>query len=154
MPEAGVFLRDVSSDKGGGRIVYFPWDLDRTFWDVLAVDHGKLIRNAVLWATNEAPPVSVDGAGMLDLTVWRQRQSMTVHMVNLSNPMMMKGPVREILPMPRQHLRIRVPSGRRVAGVRLLVANSVVPYKEANGVIELEVPSVGLHEVVALDFAS
>ena len=32
-------------------MVYFPWDADRTFWEVLDVDHAKLLRNAVLWAT-------------------------------------------------------------------------------------------------------
>ena len=36
---------------------------------------------------------------MLDVTVWRQRESMTVHLVNLTNPMMMKGPLREVIPI-------------------------------------------------------
>jgi hypothetical protein len=148
--EAGVVLRQV----GAGRVVYFPWDIGRTFWDVLNVDHGKLIRNAVLWATNEPPPVSVEGPGVLDVAVWTQKQSMTVHLVNLTNPMMMKGPVREIIPLPGQRVRIRVPAGRRVAGVQLLVAKSKVSYREANGVIDLSVPSIGLHEVVALDFVA
>src|SRR6185437_10873942 len=71
--EAGVFLRQI----GNGRVVYFPWDLDRTFWDVLAVDHAKLIRNAVRWATNEPPLISVEGPGVLDVAIWNQRQSMT-----------------------------------------------------------------------------
>ena len=26
---------------GLGRVVYFPWDIDRTFWEVLAADHGR-----------------------------------------------------------------------------------------------------------------
>jgi hypothetical protein len=148
--EPGVVLRQV----GAGRVVYFPWDMGRTFWDVLNVDHGKLIRNAVLWATNEPSPVSVEGPGVLDVAVWTQKQSMTVHLVNLTNPMMMKGPVREIIPLPGQRVRIRVPAGRRVAGVQLLVAKSKVSYREVNGVIDLRVPSIGLHEVVALDFAA
>ena len=88
MNEAGVFIRQI----GRGRVVYFPWDVDRTFWEVLDVDHGKLLRNAVLWATNEPAPVSVKGAGVLDLSIWTQKNSMTVHLVNLTNPMMMKGP--------------------------------------------------------------
>ncbi|HZQ52452.1 MAG TPA: alpha-amylase family protein [Bryobacteraceae bacterium] len=148
--EAGVFVRQI----GAGRVVYFPWDLGRTFWDVLNVDHGKLIRNAVLWATNEPLPVTVEGPGMLDIAVWTQKRSMTVHLVNLTNPMMMKGPVREIISLPSQRVRIRVSGDRRVTGIQLLAAKSKIPYREMNGFIELQVPSIGLHEVVALDFAS
>jgi hypothetical protein len=36
--------------------------------------------------------------------------------------------------------------------VHLLVAGKVVPYRQERNQIELEVPSIGLHEVVALDF--
>jgi hypothetical protein len=54
-----VFLRE----SGGGRVVYFPWDIDRTFWEVLCVDHGRLLRNAVEWVTNEDLPVTVSGPG-------------------------------------------------------------------------------------------
>jgi len=81
------------------RVVYFPWDIDRTFWEGLAVDHFKLLRNAVVWATNEDPPVTIVGPGVLDVTLWRQQHSLTVHLVNLTNPMMMKGPVRELIPI-------------------------------------------------------
>jgi hypothetical protein len=66
--------------------VYFPWDIDRTFWGVLCVDHSHLRRNAVEWATDEPPVVQVSGPGVLDVTVWRQKNSMTVHLVNLTNP--------------------------------------------------------------------
>jgi Hypothetical glycosyl hydrolase 6/Beta-galactosidase trimerisation domain len=148
--EAGVFIREV----GGGRVVYFPWDVDRTFWSVLNTDHMKLLRNAVLWATNEPAPVSVSGPGVIDLSVWTQKDSMTVHLVNLTNPMMMKGPVREIIPIPRQQVRIQIPHGRRIAKVHLLVEKQEIPYHQENDAIELEVPSVDLHEVIAIDFAT
>ena len=61
-----LYLREV----GRGRVVYFPWDIDRVFWEVLAVDHGTLLRNAVRWATDEEPPVHVSGSGILDVTAW------------------------------------------------------------------------------------
>ena len=60
----------------------------------MCVDHGRLLRNAVEWAANEPSPVEVEGLGLLDVSVWRQRESITVHLVNLTNPMMMKGPLR------------------------------------------------------------
>lgn len=142
-----VFLREW----GAGRVAYFPWDVDRTFWEVLAPDHFKLMRNAVAWATREDPPVSVTGPGVLDVTVWRQRDSLTVHLVNLTNPMMMKGPVRELLPIGEQRVRLRLPERARARAVRLLVAGQAPPVRESGGWLELVVPSVLAHEVVAVD---
>jgi hypothetical protein len=144
-----VFARHI----GEGRVVFFPWDIDRTYWEILCVDHGKLLRNAVLWATNEEPVVSVSGPGVLDVNVWTQKQSMTVHLVNLSNPMMMKGPVREILPVGLQKVRLRLPSGKKLVGVKLLVAGGHPRFSETGGALDIEVPGIGLHEVVALDLA-
>jgi hypothetical protein len=147
--DAGVFLRDT----GKGRVVYFPWDIDRTFWEVLDLDHGKLIANAVLWAHQEQQPLTVKGPGVLDVSIWEQRGSMTVHLVNLTNPMMMKGPVREIIPLGAQQLRVKLPSGKRVSRSQLLVAKREIAHREANGYLEFEIPSIALHEVLALDFA-
>jgi hypothetical protein len=134
--------------------VYFPWDVDRTFWEVLDVDHGKLLRNAVRWATNEPAPVSVKGAGVLDLSIWRQKNSLTVHLVNLTNPMMMKGPLREIIPVSRQQVRILIPNSQHIAKVHLLVAKQSIPYRQDKDSIDLEIPAIDLHEVIAIDFAS
>ncbi|MGC2404018.1 MAG: beta-galactosidase trimerization domain-containing protein, partial [Acidobacteriaceae bacterium] len=147
--DAGVFIRQV----GKGRVVYFPWDIDRTFWEVLSTDHGKLLRNAVLWATNEPAPLSVEGKGVLDISFWEQKNSMTVHLVNLTNPMMMKGPLREVIPISSQQVRIRVPQGKQVSQARLLVAGSQIHYRKDGDMIAMEVPSIAVHEVIALDFA-
>jgi hypothetical protein len=143
-----VFLRELPGD---GRVAYFPWDVDRTFWEVLAVDHGTLMRNAVAWATNEDPPVTVTGRGVLDVTLWRQRDSLTVHLVNLTNPMMMKGPVRELVPLGEQRVRVRLPDGLGAKAVRLLVAGTTPEFAAAGGSLEVTVPSIAAHEVVAVD---
>lgn len=142
-----LYLRDL----GPSRIVYIPWDIDRTFWEVMAVDHGRLLRNAVAWAANEPPPVEVDGPGVLDVTVWRQRQSMTVHLVNLTNPMMMKGPLRETIPVGPQRLHVRLPAGARAREVHLLTAGRAGRVQQTDRVLTLTVPSVEVHEVVAID---
>jgi len=110
----GVYLSEAGRGEAGqSRVVYFPWDIDRTFWEVMSVDHGQLLRNAVHWALNEDPVVTVTGPGILDVTVWRQKDSMTVHLVNLTNPMMMKGPIREFVPTPPQNVTVRLPNGRK-----------------------------------------
>jgi hypothetical protein len=143
----GVYVREV----GRGRVVYFPWDVDRTFWEVLDINHARLLKNAVLWATNEDAPVEVSGQGVIDVSIWMQKSSMTVHLVNLTNPMMMKGPVREIIPAPAQHVKIRIPEGRKVTGVRLLVSSGKASIRQSKGLVEVALPAVGLHEVIAVD---
>ena len=142
-----LYLRDL----GRSRVVYFPWDIDRTFWDVLSVDHLRLLKNAIAWAANEPQPVEVDGPGILDVTVWRQHSSMTVHLVNLTNPMMMKGPLRETIAAGPFTVRLRLPSGTRATRVQLLTAGTTVPADVANGVLRVMVPSVATHEVIAID---
>jgi hypothetical protein len=147
--QPGVIARQI----GKGRVVYFPGDIDRTFWETLNFDQGRLLRNAVVWATDEAAPVKIEGTGVIDVSVWEQKGSMTVHMVNLTNPMMMKGPVREIIPIGAQELTVKVPKGRSVRRVRLLVAGTDVDYAKREGELSLKVPSIAVHEVVVIDFA-
>ncbi|HKE21250.1 MAG TPA: beta-galactosidase trimerization domain-containing protein [Bryobacteraceae bacterium] len=143
----GVFVRET----GGGRVVYFPWDIDRTFWEVLSPDHFRLLRNAVDWAANEPRPVTVTGPGILDVTVWRQQDSMTVHLVNLTNPMMMKGPIREFIPLPPQRVTIRLPRAHKARAVKLLAGGQSARIEQSAGVVELTVPSILDHELIALD---
>ncbi len=143
----GVYLRQL----GKSRIVYFPWDIDRSFWEIMNVEHGKLLRNAVEWATNEERPVTVTGPGVLDVTVWRQKNSVTVHLVNLTNPMMMKGPFRELIPVGQQKVRLRLSEGKKPRRVQLLRSAKTPVTEEADGYLTVIVPEILDHEVVAVD---
>jgi len=151
IPITGRAPGSLRAGSSGGRVIYFPWDIDRTFWDVLSVDHLKLLRNAVEWATNETPPVQVTGPGVLDVTVWRQKASMTVHMVNLTNPMMMKGPLRELIQVGTQQVRLRLPDGARPRRVLLLAAGTIPRVVAGSGYLTVTVPSILDHEIVAID---
>ena len=142
-----VYLREL----GPSRVAYFPWDISRTFWEVMSVDHLKLLGNAIAWATGEPPVVQVDGPGVIDVTVWRQRDSMTVHLVNLTNPMMMKGPLREVIPVGPLRVRVRLPAGATSKKVQLLTAGTTAAASIVDGAVTLTVPSVDVHEVIAID---
>lgn len=147
--EPAVYARP----QGRGRVVYFPWDLDRTFWEVLSADHLVLLRNAVEWATNEEPPAQVTGLGVVDVTYWRQKNSVALHIVNLTNPMMMKGPVRDVFPIGEQRVRLRLPLNTKAKSAKLLVSGRTVALRQRNNSIETLIPAVGLHEVLAIDLA-
>ena len=136
---------------GAGRVVYFPWDIDRTFWEVLSVDHFKLLRNTVKWATNETQMVEVTGPGVLDVVAWQNQDSIVVHLVNLTNPMTMKGPYREFVPVGAQSVRVRLPAGTRAKKISLLVAEKTPVVQDRDSEITINVPSILDHEVVAID---
>lgn len=142
-----LFLREV----GKGRIAYIPGDMDRSFWQIMSPDHGKLLRNTIRWALQEEPIAEVKGSGVVDVTVWRQKQSMTVHLVNLTNPMMMKGPFRELIPISEQKVSIKIPDGTKVEEVRLLMSSQQPAFKVQDGWVSLTVPQIIDHEIVALD---
>jgi type 1 glutamine amidotransferase len=138
---------------GKGRVIYIPTDLDRTFWECSNQDHLALLRNAVLWAAGEAPPMQVSGPGIVDVSFWRQRGSLTAHLVNLTNPMMMRGYMREILPIGPYEVSLALPAGVQVKRVRLLEAGSDGESRMAGNRLVVAVPRVEMHEVVAIDVA-
>jgi len=144
-----VYAREV----GRSRVVYFPIDIDRVFWEVLHTDHLRILRNTFVWASGGSRPVEVEGPGLVEVTLWRQERSLTAHLVNLSNPMMFKGPVRELLPVGAQRVTIEVPAGARVSAVKLLVSGAPVAHTASAGRITLTVPRVLDREVVAVDLA-
>jgi len=141
-----LYLREV----GKGRIAYFPGDIDRSFWQIMSTDHGKLLRNTIRWALMEEPIVEVKGPGVVDVTVWQQEGSMTVHLVNLTNPMMMKGPFRELIPVAAQ-VSIKIPQGKKADGVHLLVKGENPAFDISNDKVILTVNQIYDHEIIGID---
>jgi hypothetical protein len=149
IPETDIqelYLRDT----GKGRIAYFPGDIDRSFWQIMSADHGKLLRNTIRWALNEEPIVEVNGPGVVDVTVWRQESSMTVHLVNLTNPMMMKGPFRELIPVSMR-LSIKIPQGTKPKGLHLLISAQIPIFEISADKVILTVPQIFDHEIIGID---
>ncbi len=143
-----LYIRQV----GKGRVAYIPGDLDRSFWQLLNADHGQLLSNVIRWALDEQPIVTVTGPGVMDVSVWRQAKSMTVHLVNLTNPMMMKGPFRELIPVEAE-VAVQVPNGVRVTAVHLLMSGQTPAFTLKEGNVTVRVPRILDHEIVALDLA-
>ncbi|HEY5054806.1 MAG TPA: alpha-amylase family protein [Acidobacteriaceae bacterium] len=158
LPMEKVYPRVAKTDisclylrQAGGRVAYFPFDLDRTFWEVLNPDHLQLLRNTLAWAHNQPQSVEVEGPGLLDVTAWHNSGSVTVHLVNLTNPMAMKGPYRNFFPIGEQTVRLRLPSGIRATRARLLVTGRDAPITRSGSTLQVTVPSVLDHEVVAIE---
>jgi len=65
--------------------------------------------------------------------------------------MLMKGPVRELIPIGEQQVRIRLPEGANVKKVHLLAAEKTPHVQHHGSELTITVPSILDHEVVAID---
>ena len=65
--------------------------------------------------------------------------------------MMMKGPIRELLPLAGQRVRVRLPDGLRAGSVRLLVAGGTPDHRQTGEWLDVSVPSITAHEVIGID---
>jgi len=101
-------------------------------------------------ALNEEPVAEVKGPGVIDVTVWRQEHSMTVHLVNMTNPMMMKGPFRELIPVTAQ-VSIKIPQGAKADTVNLLVSGQKPSFEIMEDNVTLTVPQIFDHEIIGID---
>jgi hypothetical protein len=134
-----------------GRVAYFPMDIDRTFWECLSADHLCVLRNTILWALNEPPVISLEGPGLLDVNVWRNPSSVSIHLLNLTNPMAMKGPFREFIPVGPQKVHLNLQVKIDAAEAKLLVAASTVPIERYGNILSVHIPSILDHEVIAIN---
>jgi Hypothetical glycosyl hydrolase 6 len=143
----------IASETGqGGRVVYIPWNIGEIFWQVMAVDHGRLIANAVRWALGKTPQVTIEGKGVVDLALRESDDGLALTLFNLTNPMMLKGPVRENYSLGVQKLSFEIPPGKSIASVRLVVADCSAAFTvEADRVI-IDVPGIDRLEVVHISW--
>ena len=158
LPMEDVYTRQPDTDirelylreAGNGRVAYFPWDIDRSFWQCLSADHGKLLTNTIRWALNEDPFVTVKAPGLVETTVWRQANSMAVHLVNMTNPMMMKGPFREFIPVDAE-VSVKIPDNKKVTGVQLPVSERKADFTVKDGRVILTVHQIMDQEIIGID---
>jgi hypothetical protein len=136
-----------------GRVVYFPFNLDQIYWEDAVKDHLYLLRNAVAWATGEPQPMALEGAGLIDVSYWRQEKSLAAHLVNLNNPAAMQGFIHETVPVGPLTVSLAIPRGMRLGRVRLLEAEQEAKVRRDGERLIVQVPRVRRHEVVAVDLA-
>lgn len=160
-PAEEAYPREQTSDIpmafarsfGMGRVVYFPFNLDQLFWEQPAKDHLHLMRNAVAWATNGNAVMAVEGAGLVDVSYFRQAKSLAAHLVNLNNPSAMKGYMHDTVPIGPFVVNLEIPAGSRPTRIRLLEAEKDAVFRREGNRLIVNVPSLALHEVIAVDLA-
>lgn len=147
---AAVIARETGK---GGRTVYIPWNIGEIFWEVLAADHGRLVSNAVRWALGKTQRVEVEGPGVVDIAVRESEDGLAISLLNLTNPMMMKGPVRDNIPLSKQKVAVEIPNGKTLHRAWLVVADRAAELSIENGRAIITVPEIERLEVLHLNWS-
>lgn len=141
-----VIAREHAS---GGRTVYMAFNVGEVYWQALQSDHGRLIANAVRWASGQdAPLAEVSGLGLIDIAVQQGEGQIAVSLVNLNSPMAMRGQLHQTIPLADQEVRVRLPEGVTNAETRLVVAEQTKQVQAEDGVARVPVERLDLLETV------
>ncbi len=133
------------------RVVYLATDLDALHGVHQLPDARAVLTNCLDAAFgNDRRTCTVTGPGVLDVHPWQQKDSWTVHLVNLINPNMYGGATDELVPTAEQTVRLR--SGADRCRARLLRRGEEVDVEHhPDGSAVVTVPSVEDFEVVAIE---
>jgi hypothetical protein len=136
-----------------GKVVYLGTDLDSLHGVAPTVDAATLLRNALRVATAASRPAcQVSGPGLIDVNVWHQERSATVHLVNLTNPQLYGGPFEDLVEVGPHTVELALDPQRDVEQVRLLRAGASAAFERSgDGTLTVQVPSIRDFEIVAVE---
>jgi len=140
----------VLSESGKGRLAYLAGDTDRSYWRSQDGDLSRLLGNTIRWVLNGSSPVTVDGDGVAELFAWKTEAGHALHVLNYTNPNMLRGWMTHNYPIGAQKVRFTVPAGTRVMQVQLLRAGKAAAFVRKGSVVEFAIPQVVDYEVAAI----
>jgi Hypothetical glycosyl hydrolase 6/Beta-galactosidase trimerisation domain len=144
--EPAIVLRE----NGASRLVYIPGDIDRSFWRSGNPDLSRLLKNSVQWLIRDRVPVSVNGEGMVEVFAWETEPGFALHLLNYTNPNMLRGWFTDTYTVGPQMVRAELPEGVNGDRVDFLRAGTSVPLKREGRMAEFTVPSVRDYEVAVI----
>lgn len=137
--------------QGSAKVVYFPGDIARTAWKSGNPDLNRLISSSINWLLKDHPvPVRVEGEGIMELFAWETEPGFAIHILNYSNPNLMRAFARRFYPMGPLQVEFRVPKDNRISNARALRAGRNLSFQQTHEGVQFEVPSVEDYEVIAL----
>ncbi|HUJ21440.1 MAG TPA: alpha-amylase family protein [Bryobacteraceae bacterium] len=145
-PEPAMILRE----QGGSRLAYIPGDIDRSFWRSGNPDLSRLLSNTVRWLLHDRVPVTVEGAGMVEVFAWETEPGFALHVLNYTNPNMLRGWFTSNYPVGPLEVRAELPEGVNGERVELLRAATVAPLKRSHHAVTFTIPTVRDYEVAVI----
>ncbi len=149
-PRTDIPALVLNEGNGAGRVAFLPADLDRRFARDNLPDYSTLLANVVRWTARDEIPVRVEGRGWIDCHLYRQRDRVILHLVNLTSAGAWRAPVDELIPVGPVTVSVKLPDGVRGRDLRLLVGRAASRMTVQDAWARFEIPSILDHEVAVI----
>jgi hypothetical protein len=140
----------INSTATGGRVVFLPADIDRQFSSGNLPDHGNLLKNILFWASRDDLPMFVEGAGLIDVHLYQQKERMVLHLINLTNENTWRQPLDELIPVGPLRIKIKLKETSSAPHLHTLVSNQKLTGEVSNNYTFFELKSILDHEVIVI----
>jgi hypothetical protein len=140
----------VMRESGASRTVWFPGDIERTYW---LTGHGDLLRllhNAIRWVTHDERVFHVEGAGLVEVFCWETSPGYAVHLLNYTNSNAHHGWLLSTNPSAPQKVTMKLPSGINVRSIELLKAEQNPSFRFQDQMLQFTIPLLEDYEVAAI----
>lgn len=140
----------VLKESGASRLVWFPGDIERTYW---LTGHGDLLRllhNAIRWISHDERIVDVEGEGLIEVFCWETSPGYAVHLLNYTNQNAHHGWLQTVNPLGPQKVTLKLPPEIKVKSVDLLKKQHKTSFRFDHQVLQFTVPSLNDYEVAAI----
>jgi hypothetical protein len=144
--EPAIVLRE----SGASRTVWFPGDIERTYWLTGHSDLLRLLHNAILWVGHDERIIEVEGAGLIEIFCWETSPGYAVHLLNYTNQNAHHGWLRAVNPLGPQKVRLRLPPEIKVKSVEFLKRQQKSSFSFDDQVLQFTVPSLNDYEIAAI----
>jgi hypothetical protein len=159
VPDAAPFPAVVTNSVGQGRVVYFAAGLDAGYY-LYAYPYQRLaLRNALDWAANAPPPLTVDAPLCVHATLLRQKRDgerLVVHLFNDVNTTAHHAlpaddvPLREEV-LPIHDLRLTFAPQYRLGRIHLEPAGRTLAVERSEHGTTVVVPRLNVHAMVVAE---
>jgi hypothetical protein len=142
----GIIINTMQNES---RVIFLPADIDRQFAIGNLPDHGDLLKNTVLWALQDELPIVVEGAGLIDIHLYTQKEKVILHLINLTNQNTWKQPLDQLIPIGALHIKIKKKHALK-GHIQSLVSSQRIIANISGDHVSFEIPSILDHEVVII----
>jgi hypothetical protein len=140
----------IRSAPAGGKVVFMPADIDRQYAVNNLPDHADIIRNIVKWLIGDQVLFTVEGTGLVDVHLYQQKDSLIMHVVNLTSAATWRQPLEELITIGPLEVKVRLPKNIRGKNVQLKVSNQKISSSVSNGWASFTLKTLVDHEMIVI----